>query len=86
MNLSALFQAIINIAKTDALKPGLPALAAFFNTVAANPTAVNFTLALTKLEADLLAALPGVEQDILKQIAADVNAAAQHFLAPPAKS
>ena len=69
MNLAQTIQALLTIVKTDAQKTALPALLAFFQSAAANPSALNIAAALAKLNVDLLAALPGIEQDILKQIA-----------------
>jgi len=84
MNLAQLFQQLLAIAKTDELKVILPALAAFFSSIASNPNGINVTAALAKLQVDVMAAQPGIAQDILQQVAAVVNQAAQGLLTPPA--
>lgn len=82
MKLNEIFDAALAIAKADTQKALLPALATFFTSVAANPSAVNIAVQATKLNADLLAALPGIEQAVLAQIAASLNTAAQSLLTP----
>lgn len=77
MNLSQLFQALLALVKTDEQKVLLPALAAFFASISTNPTAINVAAAFTKLQVDVLAAQPGIEQALLAEIAQVVNAAAQ---------
>ena len=87
MNLSQIFQSVLAIVKADAAKTILPALAAFFTSVAANPSALNFAAALAKLNVDVLAALPGIEQDALTTIAGILNQEVQALAtsaAPPA--
>lgn len=80
MNIAQILQQLIAIAKTDLNKAALPLIAAFFTNIAANPTALNITAQLTKLEVDLLAALPGIEQGLLAQLAALVNTQMQQVL------
>ncbi|MBU6232306.1 hypothetical protein KGP36_06765 [Patescibacteria group bacterium] len=73
MNLSQLFQTVTDIAKTDANKLILPALAGFFTSISTNPSALNVTAALAKLNVDVMAALPTIGQDELKGIATLLN-------------
>lgn len=80
MNISEALQQLISLAKTDALKAALPALATFLSNIAANPSGWNITAQLAKLQVDLITALPQIEQDLLKQIAALIQAEAQALL------
>ena len=82
MTLSQIIASLIAIAKADAAKEALPALAAFFTSFSSNPTAINMVAQLAQLEVSLLAALPGIEQDVLKELATLVNTEAQALLAP----
>jgi hypothetical protein len=77
MNIAAILQQLIAIAKMDAAKTALPAIAAFFNSIASNPTAINVTVQLAELQVALIASLPTIEQDILKQIASVISTEAQ---------
>lgn len=65
--------ALVALVKTDALKASLPPLAAFFTNVAGNPSSLNVAVQLTKLQVDVLAALPSVEKDLLTHIATLIN-------------
>jgi glycerol-3-phosphate responsive antiterminator len=76
MNLSELISNLIAAARSDLNKAALPALAAFFNSIATDTTAINITVQLAKLNADLIAALPGIERSILAGIAKEMSAAA----------
>jgi len=76
MNLSDVVSGAVAIAKTDVQKAALPILANFFNSIAADSSAINLTVQLAKLNADFLAALPAIEHDVLASIAAQVSAAA----------
>ena len=80
MNIAQIIGQLIALAKTDVNKAALPLIAAFFSNIASNPTAMNITAQLTKLEVDLLAALPGIEQGLLAQLAALVNTQVQSLL------
>jgi hypothetical protein len=80
MNISQAIQQLIDLAKADALKAVLPALAAFLTAIAANPSGINIVAQLAKLEIDLIAALPGIEQAILGQLAATISSEAQALL------
>ncbi len=82
MNLGQIISQLVAIVKLDAAKSALPLLAAFFTSISVDPTAVNITAQLAKLEVDLLAALPAIEQDVLKELAALVSAEAQALLTP----
>lgn len=84
MNLSAIIAALVAVAKADAAKGLLPVLATFFNSVATNPTEINFVVQLSQLQVAVLAALPGIAQDELKTIATLLNTEAQALLAPKA--
>ena len=84
MNITQILQQLIAIAKMDAAKAALPAIAAFFNNIASNPTAVNVTVQLAELQVALIAAVPGIEQDLLKQIATVISTEAQTILTPKA--
>ena len=87
MNIGQLIDQLIAIVKADAAKTILPLLANFFTSIAANPNELNITVQLTKLNVEVLAALPGLEQDVLKQIASTIstwaNAAAAVAATPP---
>lgn len=65
--------ALVTLVKNDALKAALPPLAAFFTDVAGNPSGINVAVQLTKLQVDVLAALPSVEKDLLTHIATLIN-------------
>jgi hypothetical protein len=80
MNISEALQQLISLAKTDALKAALPALATFLSNIAANPSGLNIAAQLAKLQIDLITALPGIEQDLLKQIATIIQTEAQALL------
>lgn len=84
MDLGQLFAQVWAIIKADENKVLLPALAKFFNSVAGNPTAINFAASLAQLNVDVLAAQPNIAQQALAAIAAVVNQAAQNALNPPA--
>jgi len=84
MNIAQILSQLIAVAKTNINKAALPLIAAFFSNIAANPTALNITAQLTKLEVDLLAALPGIEQGLLAQLAALVNTQMQTLLSTAA--
>lgn len=64
---------LVILAKNDALKAALPALATFFTNIAGNTSTVNIMGQLAKLQIDLLAALPAVEKDLLTAIATLIN-------------
>ena len=80
MNLSQVISQLLAIVKADAAKTVLPLLAAFFSSVAGNPTAINLAAQLAKLEVDLLAALPALEQEALKELATLVSVELQALL------
>lgn len=82
MNISQIVSQLIAVAKADAAKTILPLLAAFFTSIATNPTAINVTAQVAKLQVDLIAALPSIELDVLKQLASILNAEAQALLSP----
>lgn len=84
MNLSAIFSSLVAIAKADAAKAILPSLAAFFNSIATNPTEINIVAQLAQLQVSVMAALPGIAQDELKAIASLLSAEATALLAPKA--
>lgn len=79
-NLGQILEQLIAIAKADAAKAALPLLATFFSSIASNPTTINVTVQLAQLQVGLIAALPTIEQDLLKQIAALLNTEAQTLL------
>jgi hypothetical protein len=81
VNIAQILSQLVAIAKTDLNKQLLPIIAAFFSSIATNPTALNITQQLAKAEVDLLAALPSIGQDVLAQLAGLVNAQAQTLLA-----
>jgi hypothetical protein len=74
MNLATFIQQILAIVRNDAATKALPLLAQFFTNIAQNPTAINITVQMASLNAQLLAVLPGIEQDVLTSIAAQLNA------------
>lgn len=80
MNPSQILTQLLALAKTDAAKTVLPLLQAFLTSVVANPTQLNLVAQVAKFEADFLAAIPGIGQDILKDLAQLVNAEAELLL------
>jgi len=87
VNIAQAIEQLIALAKADALKVALPALANFLTAIATNPTGLNIVAQLGKLEVDLIAAAPGIEQALLSQIASTIMTEAQAELtkvAPPA--
>lgn len=84
MNLASIISSLVAVAKADAAKAVLPALAAFFNSVATNPTEINFVAQLAQLQVAVISALPGIAQDELKALATILNNEAQALLAPKA--
>lgn len=83
MNIADVFKQVVALAKEDALKAALPALSNFLQSVATNPSKINLVVSAAKLQADLLAALPGIEQALLQSIATEVQSAAQLLLQGP---
>jgi hypothetical protein len=79
MNLSTFISNLLAIVRNDAATKALPLLAQFFTNISTNPTAVNITVQLASLNAQLLAVLPGIEQDVLTSIAAQLNAEVQNL-------
>ena len=73
MNIGDALKNLIELAKNDALKAALPAVATFFTNIAGNTSAANITVQLAKLQMDLLAALPSVEKDLFIAIAQMIN-------------
>jgi len=86
MNLGNILTQMIDTAKADVNKAALPMLANFFQSIAANPTALNITAQLAKLQVDLLATLPGIQQDVMAQMAALLNQEAQALLSQAPKA
>lgn len=85
--LGAVISNLIAAAKSDFESAALPLLAAFFASIAKNPTAVNIIAQLALLEAGLIAALPGIEQKVLADIAQYIGEEAAGLaakVAPPA--
>jgi hypothetical protein len=86
---SAILQALITVAKTDAQKLVLPLLANFLNSIATNPTEINIIAQLASFEAGLLAVLPTIEQDELKELSSILQTEATSLLnasSTPAKA
>jgi len=81
VTLQQFIAAIVSVIKNDALKAGLPALASFFTAVAADPSHANILAQIAKLEIDLIATVPSIEQDVFKQIAALIETEAQALTA-----
>lgn len=69
-SLGTFIQAALDIVKNDALKTALPVITGFFQNISANPSVSNLTAQLAALEVDLLAALPNLEQAVVKDLAA----------------
>lgn len=82
LSISAIIQQLIQLAKTDAKKLVLPLLANFLTSVGNNPSEPNLIVQLAVLEAGLLAALPQIEQDEVKELAQLMIAEAQTLNAP----
>lgn len=77
--MSEFFKQLLTLIKNDALKAALPPLATFFTNVSGNPSAMNLTVQLAKLQIDLLTALPTVEKDLFQAIATEINAQLSHL-------
>lgn len=73
-SLGTLIQEAIAAAKNDAIKVGLPVLGSFFTNIGSNPSVANVTVQLAALQVNLLAALPNLEQAVIKDIAALLQA------------
>jgi hypothetical protein len=69
-SLGTLIQSAITIVKDDALSTTMPVITAFFQNISSNPSTSNLTAQLAALEVDLLAALPNLEQAVVKDLAA----------------
>jgi hypothetical protein len=74
--------ALVNVAKLDTSKTVLPLIGNFVNSLAMNPNELNLVVQLASLEAGLLAAVPGIEQDELKELATLIQQEATALLAP----
>jgi hypothetical protein len=72
-SISAFVQAAITIVKDDALTGALPVLNGFFTNIQANPSTANLTAQSAALEVALLAALPNIEGQVIKDMAALVQ-------------
>lgn len=79
-----LLQAIFNVAKNDLIKDALPALNKFFQSVAATPGTLNLAVQLAALQVDLLAAIPKLESDVVKDISVLIQADLQTLTASAA--
>ena len=70
---SDFISSLLTFVKTDAMKLAAPALGTFFTSVGNNPSTLNIANQAVLLEASLLADVPQLEQDIIKQIGAFVQ-------------
>lgn len=84
MNLNDLIQAMLKAVKTQALMGALAPLATFFTNISKDTSALNLTLQLGLLNAQLLGALPGLEQTAAKSIADTLNAEIANLVAAQA--
>lgn len=73
-NIGTILQGIIAAVKSDAEAKALPLLAAFFSSVAGNPTALNVVAQLSVLNVGLIALGPALGQEILTDISSALNA------------
>lgn len=69
MNIGDTLKSLLDLAKNDALKAALPALAVFFTNVSTNTSPANVMGQLAKLQIDLLTQLPTIEKDLFSAIA-----------------
>lgn len=84
MNPTTIIKELWTLVKSDLAKDVLPLLLTFLTSIAGNPTQINFVAQLAKFEADFLAAVPGIGQDVLKDLVSLVSQEAQALLTPPA--
>ena len=77
------FQSLINFAKQDVGKTALPILAAYLTNIADNPSGINIVAQTAKLQVDLIAAAPGIEKDLIGQIAQAIMVEATKLVAHP---
>lgn len=84
MSIGTLFSQLVAVAKNDAEKAALPILATFLTSIASNPSELNLVAQGGKALADLNAALPSIEQDLIKDLLTMIQAEAQAALAKPA--
>lgn len=83
MNPKIVIQELWNLVKADGAKTVLPLLQTFLTSIAGNPTQINFLAQLAKFEVDFLAAVPGIGQDVLKDLIGLINQEAQALLQSP---
>ncbi len=81
MTLQDVINSLKAIVLSDVAKTALPQLSTFFASIAANPTAINFTVQEALLQVQLLGDAPGIGQDLLKGLAFNVQSLAAELAA-----
>ena len=81
MTIQDVINSLKAIVLSDVAKTALPQLATFFSSIAANPTAINFTVQEALLQVQLLGDAPGIGQDLLKGLSTNVQALAAELAA-----
>lgn len=85
MNLAQIFSSLVTSAKLDAERELLPLLANAATNLAANPSALNAAAVGSQLMVDAIAKFPTLEQNLLKDLATEINAQVQAALAATPK-
>ena len=86
MNLAQIIASLKAVVAADAAKSILPALATYFSSLAANPSALGLIAADAAFLGQLAQGGPAVEKDVLTTLAADLSAAATAASAAAGKS
>jgi hypothetical protein len=81
MNVGQIFAQIVAAAKLDEEKALVPLIGAAATNIAANPVAANFVVQGTQLLTGIIAAQPNIGQDLLKDLAAQINTDLQGVIA-----
>ena len=84
--IGSFLQAVISIVQGDATKTALPVLLNFLTNISSITSSVNLAAQLAALQVNLLAALPNIEQAVIKDIAAILEADLQALVPTPAPS
>lgn len=75
------FQAFLAQLKYETFLAILPLVGQAATNIAANPTALNIAGQWAKLQVDVLAAIPGLEQTVIQQLAVAINTEIQNLIA-----
>lgn len=82
---STILQGLIAVAKGDAAKLILPLLSNFLQSIGNNPSEINIIAQLASFEAGVLAVLPTIGQDEVKELATLLQQEATQLLAAQPK-